>query len=802
MSDTEAAVDEPHVPAGPSRPTRQRHQGDLARLVMALGIGLVGLAVYTVDRRTANGISLDIVALIDWIPLGVAEVLIGAIQVLALAAPVVVVVILVWNREFWALLVASVACFIGGTTLALVHTYANIGVPDEIAHRAGDVSVLFSADFPSPSYWAAAVAVSTALAPWMTKAWRQMSWVFLVLVALARIATATTVPLGIWPAFAIGAASGSAALLILGAPSRAPSGKKITDVLRHAGLDPVDVAPSSITTSRTSDPFTASTRTGDVFCKVVHRDDRDAALVWWVWRNIRVKGIEDERPISSPRFSLEHEALVALFAREAGARVPRPVVVAPIDEATALSVTDRVDARPLLALSTDELSDAVLSDLWTQVAALQDRRIAHRWLNVANVMVDVDGATWLTGFTFADQSGSDEALATDVAELLASLALLVGPERAVAPAVAALGPDRVSAALQLLQPLALTSATRARVHKDKELLPALRDEVVRVTGAEAVELVKLERIGMRSVLMLVATVAVVYIMLVQFSKAGDIGDALAEADWVWLGPILVLTALTFPAAALSLIGAVQGTLPLLRTTVVQLGQTFLNRFTPMNAGGMALRVRYLQKRGHSAVDGAAAVGLTSAASGVMQGVFFVVFVVLAGAHADTPTVNLPDMSLVALIILVVGLIGGAVILTPWGRRVLVKPAIDIVKSATHTITSIARNPAKMSLLFGGAGLSKLFYMAAFFASCQAFGIDLNFVAVGAVYMLATTVGGAVPTPGGLGGVEAALVAFLTAAGVDASLAVPTMLVFRLATFWLPVIPGYIAFWYLSRTDVV
>lgn len=49
---------------------------------------------------------------------------------------------------------------------------------------------------------------------------------------------------------------------------------------------------------------------------------------------------------------------------------------------------------------------------------------------------------------------------------------------------------------------------------------------------------------------------------------------------------------------------------------------------------------------------------------------------------------------------------------------------------------------------------------------------------------------------------AALIAGLTATGVPNELAVPAVLVYRVATFWLPVLPGWLAFTLLTRRDVI
>ncbi len=71
-----------------------------------------------------------------------------------------------------------------------------------------------------------------------------------------------------------------------------------------------------------------------------------------------------------------------------------------------------------------------------------------------------------------------------------------------------------------------------------------------------------------------------------------------------------------------------------------------------------------------------------------------------------------------------------------------------------------------------------------------------------VYLAGATIGQAAPTPGGLGAVEAALAAGLTAAGLDAGTAVSAVLLYRLITFWLPTVPGYLALNRLTREGLL
>ena len=60
-------------------------------------------------------------------------------------------------------------------------------------------------------------------------------------------------------------------------------------------------------------------------------------------------------------------------------------------------------------------------------------------------------------------------------------------------------------------------------------------------------------------------------------------------------------------------------------------------------------------------------------------------------------------------------------------------------------------------------------------------------------------GNLLPIPGGVGGVEGGMVGAYTAFGVDFDLALVAVLVFRAFTFWLPLMPGVIAYFRLRRT---
>ena len=99
---------------------------------------------------------------------------------------------------------------------------------------------------------------------------------------------------------------------------------------------------------------------------------------------------------------------------------------------------------------------------------------------------------------------------------------------------------------------------------------------------------------------------------------------------------------------------------------------------------------------------------------------------------------------------------------------------------------------------GSSAALTLAYGLVLAASLRAFGVDVALVEVLAVYLGGTAVAAASPTPGHRGAVEVALAAGLTTGGVASAPAVAAVLLYRLLTFWLPVLPGVIAFRYLQH----
>jgi uncharacterized protein (TIRG00374 family) len=174
--------------------------------------------------------------------------------------------------------------------------------------------------------------------------------------------------------------------------------------------------------------------------------------------------------------------------------------------------------------------------------------------------------------------------------------------------------------------------------------------------------------------------------------------------------------------------------------------------------------------------------------------------VWAGSKASI--VDLPSSTTILVVLVVVAAVVGLAVMIRPARRLIRTAVVPQVEKAVRELREALRDPARLSLSFLGALLMDLAYIVALFASVRAFGYPVSVAVAGAVYLTGTAVASAAPTPGGVGAVEAALIAGLTATGVPDELAVPAVLVYRVATFWLPVVPGWLAFTLLTRRDVI
>ncbi len=129
----------------------------------------------------------------------------------------------------------------------------------------------------------------------------------------------------------------------------------------------------------------------------------------------------------------------------------------------------------------------------------------------------------------------------------------------------------------------------------------------------------------------------------------------------------------------------------------------------------------------------------------------------------------------------------------WVARAVAVPAL----AASGVRTAIALIRSRDAGLLGAPAWWG-FDIAVLGAMFHAFGSPPPFTVIWMAYFVGM-LGNLLPLPGGLGGVEGGMIGALAAFGVDFNLSVLAVLSYRGISFWLPTVPGVVAYFQLRRT---
>lgn len=295
-------------------------------------------------------------------------------------------------------------------------------------------------------------------------------------------------------------------------------------------------------------------------------------------------------------------------------------------------------------------------------------------------------------------------------------------------------------------------------------------------------------------LMWVAAAVALWLLYGQVSQV-DFRPVLASAQWGWVVAAAVSFAAALGGATLSLIACSPVRLRLRRTYAVQMASGFLKLISPGAVGGAALNARYVYRVGTSTPVAVASVGTAQITQVATTLGLLAVLAPITGTSAVPPAIR-------GSLAWAVAGVGGAAALV-----LLVVPSIQ--RRVRRAIASIGTQ-AKLVGMTPGSALRRLGVAAvasvlltvglvlALTASVAAMGGTIEPVPIGVAFLVGSAVGSVVPTPGGIGTVEAALVAELVASGQLVTVALPAVLIFRLVTVWLPVPVGWVAFQVLQR----
>lgn len=772
-------------------PPRVRRPTDLLRVVLAVFLMALIMTFAYFASNTTNGIQHDVNTGANGLP-ALLVLVANVISVLGvLILPIATAIDLLLRRRnrqlleavaalaFVVLAVAMVSSLIlglGSAALleALTGGGARVGHPLDplLAGLLAFITVARLADRPR---------------------WSAFSIVVVSALFLGSVINGGTTVAALSLSILAGWAVGLAVRYFLGTPTTRPSGNEIAEALERAGF-PVTVLRAARETER-GRAYVATSRSGDALeVRVLDRDLEGAGIANAIWRMLRLRAFTFET--FSMRRTLERTALISFAMQAAGAPSPRLLAVSEIGPDSALMAHERLDGVRFTELA--EVADSDLDGAWRAVRTLHEHHIAHRQLTASNLIRTLDGSIWLLDGSEGMIAATDIVERLDLAELLCNLALVSDPERAVASGLRVVGRARLLRCLPALQQVALTPATRRALRRNRKVLSQLRELLLPLTPDGQVETIQIERLSVRTLTLIVLLSVGAYVLLTQLASV-DLVHLLSTASWGWAAVALLLSVITYIAATMSLSGFVTDHLSPWRTFLAQVAASFATLVAPPTLGTVAVNVRYLRRSGMNPAVAAASVGVSQAMAFIVHVLLLLGFGFAAGTSRDLHF-HAPRYALVvgfALLVLVLILLSFRGV-----RRWTIERVRPIFAQVVPRLANLASRPGRLMVGVAGILLLNLTYATCLVASLLAFGGHVNFAAVTFVYLAGSTLGQAAPTPGGLGAVEAALAAGLTATGIPSGVAISATLLFRLVTFWLPTIPGWFAFNALRRRQAL
>lgn len=616
------------------------------------------------------------------------------------------------------------------------------------------------------------------------------------LVGVSRMYLGAHFPLDIVGGWALGALIGATFCIVFGVSSKGISAPKLKKFLNSKGLKIKSLVFADVDARGSRPLFITTEDNKKYFGKLFGKREHAADWLFKIFRFFRYKNLHGEEPHFSSRRNVEIEAFLMLWARQAGVRVAKLIDIFNFGTYW-VSIQERIDGKPLSVQR--HLSAKSLKDTWKQVQKMHNANIAHRDLRASNVLIDKKGDAWVIDFGFAEASASSKRKIMDNAELLMSMSLVVGVERTLRAAKSVLSKQDLKATLPFLQTAVFSRATTKQLKQNKSLLNDLKTAIVTdLKIKEEIDNVNILRLNKRKIINLILMTFFIYFIAPQL---GEFRDALFEAritNFAWLLPLALVSLSTYVITGLIYVALASVPLRLRDATLVQLASSFVSKVMPGGLAGTTLNAKYMTKAGLSPVE-------TSAVISSQAIIGFIMFMLPLGLFLLLHGTNIFDLIDISISKYIVFAVLGVIALSGTFLAFQAKTRSWVKKKITDVFNGIKdiNIPSKEYTIAAAASLMvTVAYITCLYLSLQSVGLSIGVTAVILAYATATIAKSALPTPGGLGPVEAALIATLITFGASKVPVISAVLIYRLATFWIPIPFSLLAYQYINKRELI
>jgi uncharacterized membrane protein YbhN (UPF0104 family) len=658
---------------------------------------------------------------------------------------------------------------------------------------------------PPPRFPAARLAIPGAVlaaaSPHLVAPARKFNRWAMALGAIGLVALGASTLVGVAAGLLIGAGSAAAVHLVFGSSAGRPSLDDVREALHELGVSAEVVGAAE---SQPRGLFIVRAEGADgspLLVKIYGRDAQDAALVNRFWRTVWLRDPGNEVGFGRLQ-QVEHEAFVTLLAQQADV-LTNVVITAGATETDDAVLVLRSVGQPLTDLAETDRVEKV-SGVWQVLEHLHDANITHGELDSNQLMV-ADGQLGLAGLRAAAVGPSAAQFRADEVQALMTVVLIAGQDRALSIAIDALGQDGLAAILPFIQAATLTPDQRREVKRQKFDLDDFRDQAAEAAGVEPPKLQQLHRITIGSIFRIALPLFALYIIaaaIVNFDFS-EVADELANAIW-WIAAIgFVVAQLPRLAQAVATLGASPVRLPLGPVYALQLSVSYVNLVIPSTAARMAVNIRFFQRHGVPA-GGAVAAGAVDGFSGFIIEALLLGLMLIFGTQSLDLALTSPSGSShsLAMILVVVALLSVLIVAVVGKlRRFVIRWGKQIAHEAGDALRGL-RSMRRLMLLFGGNIASELLFATALGLFAAALGFHIGIAELLFINICVSLLAGLIPIPGGIGVTEGGLTYGLVAAGMDQEAAFAAVLLYRIATFYIPPTWGYFALRWLERNQQI
>lgn len=235
------------------------------------------------------------------------------------------------------------------------------------------------------------------------------------------------------------------------------------------------------------------------------------------------------------------------------------------------------------------------------------------------------------------------------------------------------------------------------------------------------------------------------------------------------------------------------------TLKVEVAGLFVSKLLPSSLGTISLNYYYFLKEKHTAIQA----GTVMAMNGITSGIGYAILMVLALTQTDYHVGSIVnDISIpFGAIFIVIGLFALGIMVALRVPKVKHKVASTIKDISKNLKAYRSRSWSVVWAIFYNA-IGSMTSLFALYASAHSLGVSIGLGQTLLAYTLGNIAAGLIPTPGGIGAAEAGIYSGLVLVGVDSSEALVITLVYRLITYWIPILPGYLSFASLRKNVLV